>query len=123
MVSVPTEKRYEKHIETELNNLVDDGNHNTRMYGLIENVIESIEAHLEGLYPVLELLTVKENQTQSGKSAVIDIKSEDYTIGVDLLKNRIKNFSETRNKTTAIFGKSTKYGTQYKSTDYLDNKN
>ena len=25
MVSVPTEKRYEKHIETELNNLIDDG--------------------------------------------------------------------------------------------------
>ena len=24
MVSVPTEKRYEKHIETELNNLIDD---------------------------------------------------------------------------------------------------
>ena len=25
MVSVPTEKRYEKHIEKELNNLIDDG--------------------------------------------------------------------------------------------------
>ena len=25
MVYVPTEKRYEKHIETELNNLIDDG--------------------------------------------------------------------------------------------------
>ena len=25
MVSVPTEKRYEKHIETELKNLIDDG--------------------------------------------------------------------------------------------------
>ena len=25
MVSVPTERRYEKHIETELNNLIDDG--------------------------------------------------------------------------------------------------
>ena len=104
------------------NNLVDDGNHNTRMYGLIENVLGSIEEHLKGLYPVLELLSVKENATQSGKPAVIDIKSEDYTIGVDLLKNRIRNFSETRKQTTSIFGKKTKYGTQYKSTDYLNNK-
>lgn len=104
------------------NNLVDDGNHNSRMYGMIEGVIESIEKHLKGLYPVLELMTVKENATESGKSAVVDMKVEGYTVGVDLLKNRIKRFSETRNQTTSLFGKATKYGTQYKSKDYLDNK-
>lgn len=104
------------------NNLVDDGNHVSRMWGMVDIVLESIEKHLKGLYVVLEMLSVKENYRISGKPAVIDMKVEDCTQGVDLLKNKIKRYTEELNQTTSIFGRATKYGTRYRTNDYLKNK-
>ena len=104
------------------NNLVNDDTHRDRMWGAIDVVLEAIEGHLKGLYPVLELLSVKENSMASGKPAVIDMKVEDYTVSVDLLNNKVKRFSEELNITTSVFGKATRYGTKYKTNDYLKSR-
>ena len=104
------------------NNLVNDDTHRDRMWSAVDIVLEVIETHLKGLYPVLEMLSIKENSMAAGKPAVIDTKVEDYTVGVDLLNNRIKRFTEELNITTSMFGKATKYGIKYKTDDYLKSR-
>jgi hypothetical protein len=101
-------------------NLVHDVEHPKRVMRFVDTIREEIENHLKGLYDVLELLSNRENYMTTGKPRQILCKVENFTMSMDLFKNKIKvnNLTEC-DKTLGRYGKGTFYNDQYKNTDYL----
>jgi len=101
------------------NNFVNDMQHFSRMYQNAETVDSAIRDHLKGLYDVLTLLSDRENYMIVNKPKQIMLKVEDFTISVDMFKNRIKSsLLDDDNITSSRYGKYVKYNT-YKSNDTL----
>jgi hypothetical protein len=101
-------------------NLVEDSKHIARMYANVETVRTAVEDHLKGLYDVLELLSNRENYMESGKPKQILLKVEDFTISVDILKNKIKSYEKTSSAITpGNYGKSTQYNYDIKNVQSL----
>ena len=101
-------------------NLVHDVEHPKRITRFIEQIREEIENHLKGLYDVLELLSNRENYITTGKPRQILTKVEDFTMSMDLFKNKIKvNVLTDCDKTLGRYGKGTFYNKRYKNADYL----
>ena len=95
------------------NNMVNDFNHTSRMFSAVEKVQEVIQKHLKGLYEILNLLSNRDNYMVSDKPKQILQKVEDFTIAVDLLKNKIKSYTKDSTETvpTSRYGKYTTYNT------------
>lgn len=102
------------------NNYVNDSQHYSRMSQFVETIREVIQDHLLGLYDVLELLSNRENYMVAGKPKQIHLKVEEFTIAVDLLKNRIKSFDTNRDETTMTrYGKKCTFNDARKSDNIL----
>jgi hypothetical protein len=92
------------------NNLVNDQLHFSRMYQQVEVVDAAIREHLKGLYDVLMLLSDRENYMVVNKPKQIMMKVENFTLAVDLFKNRIKSYELTDDDITiSRYGKSAGY--------------
>lgn len=110
------------HVSTESHgcNLVYDGEHPKRLTRFVGTVREQIQKHLKGLYGILDLLSNRENYMVAGKPKQIMLKVEDYTMSVDLLKNKIVSTEKTSDDVTiAKFGKPTHYNKRLSNDDYL----
>jgi hypothetical protein len=92
------------------NNLVNDQLHFSRMYQQVEVVDAAIREHLKGLYDVLMLLSDRENYMVVNKPKQIMMKVENFTLAVDLFKNRIKSYELTDDDITiSRYGKPAGY--------------
>ena len=101
-------------------NLVEDGKHIARMYAVVETVRNAVQDHLKGLYDVLELLSNRENYMETGKPKQILLKVEDFTISVDILKNKIKSYEKSSSAVTpGNYGKATQYNYDIKNVQPL----
>ena len=101
-------------------NLVEDGKHIARMYAAVETVRNVVQDHLKGLYDVLELLSNRENYMETGKPKQILLKVEDFTISVDILKNKIKSYEKASSAVTpGNYGKATQYNYDVKNVKSL----
>lgn len=99
---------------------VSDYSHNTRMIIFIETIHTAIQEHLKGLWKVLELISNRENIMVQGKPATISLKVEEYTHAVDMLKNKIKDYSMSKdNIIQPKFGRSTKLQQTYTNAQVL----
>lgn len=102
------------------NNYVNDNLHFSRMTQFTETVHDVLQDHLKGLYDILDLLSRRENYMVADKPKQILMKVEDFTMSVDLLKNKIKSFDMSREHvTTTRYGKRTHYNTNKLNTDRL----
>ena len=91
-------------------NMVSDFMHPSRLTGAVGDIQEAIEAHLKGLYKVLELISNKSNVMTQTKHRQIRLNVEGYTTAVDTLKNKISDYTEDLDYTTSSeFGKKTNY--------------
>ena len=101
-------------------NNVCDSSHRTRVYNFIDTVREAIQEHLKGLYDVLELLSNRVNHMMAAKPKEINMKVEDYTVSVDLLKNKIKSYDkELTDVTTSTYGRPGYYNTNITNASML----
>jgi len=96
------------------NNFVSDFQHTTRMFSSIEHIQLVLQQHLKGLYEVLDLISNRDNLMTAGKPKQILCKVENFTVAVDLLKNKIKSYvrDDTETVPTSRYGKYTTYNTQ-----------
>lgn len=91
-------------------NLVSDFMHPSRLTGAVGDIQEAIEAHLKGLYKVLELISNKSNNMMQSKHRQILMNVEGSTTAVDTLKNKISDYTKDTDETTHTrYGKYTKY--------------
>lgn len=92
-------------------NMVCDSAHASRFHGSVGDIMEAVQLHLKGLYGVLDLLSNRENYMVVNKPRQILMNVEGFTTSVDLLKNKISNFtaSTTDDTTHTRYGKYTKY--------------
>ncbi len=74
------------------NFVVDSSTANLRT-GMVGTIISLVQAHTNVLYGVLELLGNRENYMQSQVAKPIMMKVEEFTVAVDLLKNRVKAYN------------------------------
>lgn len=95
------------------NNMVNDFMHTSRMMGAIEVIQGVLLKHLKGLYEVLDMLSNRDNLIVSDKPKQILCKVEDFTVAVDLLKNKIKSYvkDDTETVPNSRYGKYTTYNT------------
>ena len=101
-------------------NFVSDYPHYTRMIRFTESVHTAIQKHLKGLWAVLDLISNRENIMIQGKPAAISLKIEEYTHAVDILKNKIKNYSvSTLEIIEPRFGKHTTLQQTYTNAQVL----
>ena len=102
------------------NNYVNDSQHYSRMSQFVETIREVIQEHLLGLYDVLELLSNRQNYMVVDKPKQIHLKVENFTIAVDLLKNRIKSYETDGTETTMTrYGKKCTFNDTRKSDNLL----
>lgn len=102
------------------NNYVNDTQHFSRMSQFVETIRSVIQDHLKGLYDVLEMLSNRENYMVVGKPKQIHMKVENFTVAVDLLKNRIKSYNKDDTEVTNTrYGKRTKFNDSRYSDEVL----
>jgi hypothetical protein len=102
-------------------NFVVDSSHANLMTGMIGTIISIVQAHTLVLYGVLDMLSNRENYMQSQVPKQILTKVEEFTVAVDLLKNRIKlyNMPDTASTPNTLFGKATAYNTNMRNDEIL----
>jgi len=94
-------------------NLIQDFYHPYRMLLYVDTIREQVQSHLKGLYDVLELLSDRENHMVVGKPKQIIMKVEQFTTSVNLLKNKIRQYTLTdTQQTLSRYGKPTAYNNQ-----------
>ena len=94
------------------NNFVNDQEHYSRIYQMIDVIDAGIRDHLKGLYDVLMLLSSRLNHMKVNKPKQVMLKVEKFTLSVDLFKNRIKSCALTQNDCTfGRYGGSVTYNT------------
>jgi hypothetical protein len=102
-------------------NFVVDSSHANLMTGMVGTIISIVQAHTLVLYGVLDMLSNRENYMQSQVPKQILTKVEEFTVAVDLLKNRVKlyNMPDTASTPNTLFGKATAYNTNMKNDEIL----
>ena len=102
-------------------NLVTDMSYYSMMTNMIESIISIVQQHTLVLYGVLEVLSNRENYMQAQVPKSILMKVEDFTVAVDLLKNRIKlhNAPDTSATVHTRYGKATSHNTNMKNHEIL----